>query len=991
MNSVVHDSGSYSDDLAVFDTGLGGISGFSVDSNASIQHLVIIDGAVEDISDLIIGVSSRQVLLLDSQENGIQQISEILSQYQDLQSVEIISYCNATTLQLGNTGLDRSTLSTYADDVRSWGDALAPGGDLLVWGCSPDAGDAGDAGEVEATFAQQLSDLTGADVALFDDVTDSPQSDEDWTFGRTIGSIEAESALDEEAIARYQHQWETPLELGNDITSSITSSGILAPWRSNLIINKTDSYTNTTDSVQQVHIDTFNFYAQKVAAPVTPFIVRVNGDNDFTVVAVGTGRTHVDYQLGRNSLGFDEGGDRIIELQPGETIAPGFLDAQADGTDSKRGAVIPYDLDGTPDQVWITGGNGGGSHSGTVMEGAAPGLGNEVLPNENRSYHYNIGITILNDTSLPTNEAPVLGAITAPITVVENTTAVIDIEAPDNISVEDAELTFSVSGTDSSLFEINSDTGELSLIDAPDYENPQDENRDNRYEIVVTVTEANGGLESQMLFVDVANVELAAPPPPLPANIVLGNAATTDGSLDEWKSNLVVNETDTYTNTTEGVQRIRIDSFEFYALQNTAPVTPFIVKVNGDDDFTVISVGHGRRDYSIGYNSYDFVDDYPREIELGPGETIATGFLDATAFGFNSEKGAVIAYDTTGETDELWITGGKGGGGHSGSVLNGEAPRTGSEVLTDESRNYHYAINFTPLDIFTPGPVLPPTPPELLWNGGFGENWESTWPRFHDTTAPENRQVITDPAGELGNILRVSYGEGEVGPRGGTQFKSTFEPMQSATLSYYIRFKEDFDPALGGKLPGFTGGLSDRTQESTGGHPADGTNSWSVRLGWRAYAPDPSQVILRAYSYFPPGQQDPVQENAYVMDAWGNRSHMSRQGRWGTSTNFLDPENHQDALVIQTGEWYKVAVQVTLNTPGRKDGFIKGFIQQPGETDMRLAMHIPDLWFQDENSDLPIDRIFFSTFFGGNTAEHAPTRDEYIDFADFQLYENFES
>lgn len=513
-----------------------------------------------------------------------------------------------------------------------------------------------------------------------------------------------------------------------------------------------------------------------------------------------------------------------------------------------------------------------------------------------------------------------------------------------------------------------------------------------KHELVVAITNANEGVGYQVLFLDVAHVELAAPPTPLPASVILGNPATTGGTLDRWKSNLVVNETDTYTNTTERGQRIQIDTFEFYALQTTAPVTPFIVKVNGDNDFTVISVGHGRRHYTIGYNSFAFVDDYPRELELLPGETIATGFLDATSAGFDSKLGAVVGYDIDGDTDELWITGGSGGGRQSGSVLKGNAPGIGAEVLTDVRRNYHYNINFTPLDSFTPSLVaVPPAPPALVWAGGFDENWESTWPGFDDTTAPENRQVISDPAGELGNILRVSYGEGEVGPRGGTQFKATFEPMQSATLSYYIRFKEGFNPVLGGKLPGFTGGLPGRNRENTGGNTPDGTDGWSLRLGWRAYALDPSQIILRTYSYLPPGQQDPVQEDKYVLDAWGNQSYTSRQWRWGTSTHFLNPDNYQEDLVIQTGKWYKIAIQVSLNTPDRKDGFIKGFIQQPGETAMQLAMHIPDLWFRDETNDLPIDRVFFSTFFGGDTPDHAPTRNEHIDFADFQVYKNVDS
>lgn len=318
---------------------------------------------------------------------------------------------------------------------------------------------------------------------------------------------------------------------------------------------------------------------------------------------------------------------------------------------------------------------------------------------------------------------------------------------------------------------------------------------------------------------------------------------------------------------------------------------------------------------------------------------------------------------------------------------------------------------FVELDVepvVVPEPKLKPTPSELptlkrpkaelflpetnddgraIWSDDFSGNWQRDWSGFRDTTAPENRKVIRDPSGQFAQVLRVDYGKGEVGPRGGTQFKSFIKPMQSATLEYYLRFKDGFDPALGGKLPGLTGGRSDRRLENTGGRSPDGTDGWSVRLGFRPAKSNPNALALRTYSYLPPGQQEPKQNNEYVIDAWGNKTFWSGKGKWGLSNHFLDPDRLGSGsdLHIKTGEWYKISLRVDLNTPGQNDGSIKGFIQEPGSHTSQLALHVPHLKFQNKGHSLPIDRIFFSTFFGGSSQAHQARRDEHIDFADFRL------
>lgn len=85
----------------------------------------------------------------------------------------------------------------------------------------------------------------------------------------------------------------------------------------------------------------------------------------------------------------------------------------------------------------------------------------------------------------------VFGSETALLSIDENTTAVVDIDATDDIDSEGSGLTYGVSGTDSALFSIDS-SGNLSFLSAPDFETPLDANADNDYEVTVTVTDSSG-------------------------------------------------------------------------------------------------------------------------------------------------------------------------------------------------------------------------------------------------------------------------------------------------------------------------------------------------------------------------------------------------------------------------------------------------------------------------------------------------------------------
>ncbi len=118
------------------------------------------------------------------------------------------------------------------------------------------------------------------------------------------------------------------------------------------------------------------------------------------------------------------------------------------------------------------------------------------------------------------------GGTTATISLDENLTAVTKVTATDP---NGDYLTFGIAGgADAALFKITLSTGRLSFIAAPDYEKPQDANRDNSYEVEVRVSD--GELtDTQLIRVQILNVQ-EGKPPVITSN---GGGATANISVSE--------------------------------------------------------------------------------------------------------------------------------------------------------------------------------------------------------------------------------------------------------------------------------------------------------------------------------------------------------------------------------------------------------------------------------------------------------------------------
>lgn len=89
-----------------------------------------------------------------------------------------------------------------------------------------------------------------------------------------------------------------------------------------------------------------------------------------------------------------------------------------------------------------------------------------------------------------TNTAPTLADKALAISVAENQSIVLKVDATDS-----DKLTYAISGDDAALFSIDAATGTLSFLADPDFEAAADKGADNVYNIDVTVTD-EGGLET---------------------------------------------------------------------------------------------------------------------------------------------------------------------------------------------------------------------------------------------------------------------------------------------------------------------------------------------------------------------------------------------------------------------------------------------------------------------------------------------------------------
>lgn len=183
--------------------------------------------------------------------------------------------------------------------------------------------------------------------------------------------------------------------------------------------------------------------------------------------------------------------------------------------------------------------------------------------------------------------------------------------------------------------------------------------------------------------------------------------------------------------------------------------------------------------------------------------------------------------------------------------------------------------------------------------------------------------------------LRVLHPKGGVGTwETGMQFAVRLpQPLTAATLSYKVKFEDDYHWTRGGKLPG----LCDEDCP-TGCIVKSKEGGWCGRVHWREQA-------LSTYMYLP-----------------------NSDARCGETWNW-----NENAVA---GEWFTISLYIQMNSaPGRNDGVQRVWM------DDELVFEKTDVIY-DYTGTHGIDRFKFDNFHGGSSNSFSPEKDQYVFFDD---------
>lgn len=214
----------------------------------------------------------------------------------------------------------------------------------------------------------------------------------------------------------------------------------------------------------------------------------------------------------------------------------------------------------------------------------------------------------------------------------------------------------------------------------------------------------------------------------------------------------------------------------------------------------------------------------------------------------------------------------------------------------------------------------------------------------------DNVSVVQNPAGN-GAALEVRYAAGVSSPStqdppvAGAVFYAPggFDGSQdSACLRYSVYFPSDFDFVRGGKLPGLFGG----DRPPSGGARPKGDDGFTLRLMWRKGG------LGELYGYFPNMEPDSEQGGDQIGT-----------GLW----------------TFERGAWTDIEIEAQLNDAGASNGTTRIWINEAP------VLTVRNIRFR-ETEGLGIGGLAFSTFFGGQSAQFAPSKDQRIYFKDFELF-----
>ena len=350
--------------------------------------------------------------------------------------------------------------------------------DILVYGCDFAGGNAGE------LAVSTLAQITGADIAASHDITGNEQLGGDWDLETTTGVIEAETLI---AEASWSGTLATVTFESHEVNfSEISDDEKIDSTRS---VGQEFKHFNGSGGNYQVEQIDLALRA-KTGVPLQNIIVTIRENFDGPVLGSGSISSNqllVDiYQWASIPLDapllLQSGQNYVIQVttdDPSEKIEVGV----EKDDDYPNGAFLNKDGNPRPDHDMLFRVSGFANSSPVIISDAGNGLFNPILIGENELLATTV---VANDADLPNDS-----------------------------------LSYSITGgAEASFFQIDSATGDLTLVELANFEDPQDVFKDNLLQVNVRATDSNGASDTQVLYVRITDANDLA--------IAVGNTLTTD-------------------------------------------------------------------------------------------------------------------------------------------------------------------------------------------------------------------------------------------------------------------------------------------------------------------------------------------------------------------------------------------------------------------------------------------------------------------------------
>ncbi|WP_046157988.1 DUF4347 domain-containing protein, partial [Chromobacterium vaccinii] len=262
------------------------------DTHAQGPQVVFVESNVANYQSLIAQLPSNyQVVILDSSKDGLAQIAQWAQTHSGYSAIHIISHGQENDLQLGTAQLTTANVANYQAELAAIGQALRPGGDILLYGC--DVAEGSDGAALVNAIARESGRVTAAST----DATGAASLGGDWTleFSTDRLHVAALSLTDYNGLLTRPTSGTTTFDSQDGSTtvvptgvSSLTVSNVLG-WNFTMQMNSNSDGQNEMIIIEKdgsSSVETVDALSDGVKQ-INYFSVKPNDSSLFTLNSIG--------------------------------------------------------------------------------------------------------------------------------------------------------------------------------------------------------------------------------------------------------------------------------------------------------------------------------------------------------------------------------------------------------------------------------------------------------------------------------------------------------------------------------------------------------------------------------------------------------------------------------------------------------------------------------------------------------------------------------